>query len=71
MTRAVQEKTGDLLARAEQKSSRVLGDADLSGLFGIDMDIKPEFASTAKVAKDAKPKKPRRGKKDTSASAAG
>ncbi|HKJ64195.1 MAG TPA: hypothetical protein VJ969_02255 [Desulfopila sp.] len=74
VTRAVREKTGDLLARAEQKSSRVLGDADLSGLFGIDMDIKPEFASTAKVEKNAKavkPKQPRRGKNDTSASATG
>ncbi|MFV0437431.1 MAG: hypothetical protein ACK5PS_08585 [Desulfopila sp.] len=69
VTQAVQEKTGDLLARASQKSSRVLGDADLSGLFGIDMDIKPEFASTAKVAKDAKCKKTRRGKKELSASA--
>ena len=48
----------------------MLGDADLSGLFGIDMDIKPAFASTVKVAKDAKRKKPRRGKKEPSASAA-
>ncbi len=70
VARAVQEKTGDLLVRASKTTSRVLGDADLSDLFGIDMDIKPEFASTAKVAKDAKRKKPRRGEKDTSASAA-
>ena len=69
VTRAVQEKTGDLLARASKQSSRVLGDADLSGLFGIEMDIQPDFASTAKVAKAAKTKQSRRVKKDTSASA--
>jgi hypothetical protein len=46
----------------------VLGDADLSGLFGIEMDIQPDFASTA-VAKAAKTKQSRRVKKDTSASA--
>jgi hypothetical protein len=57
-----------LLARASKKSSKVLGDADLSDLFGIDMDIQPEFASTAKAAK---PKSPHRGKKGTPASAAG
>jgi len=66
VARAVQDKTGDLLARAEQKSSRELGDADLSGLFGIDMDIQPEFESTTEAAK---PKKPRLRKKGTSASA--
>lgn len=70
VTQAVQEKTGDLLARASKKSSKVLGDADLSGLFGIDMDIQPDFASTAKVAKPAKPKESRRVKKDASVSAA-
>lgn len=70
VAQAVQEKTGDLLARAEQKSARVLGDADLSGLFGIDMDIKPDLASTAQVAKDAKRKRPLRGKKEPSASTA-
>ena len=67
VVRAVQEKTDDLLARAGKKSSRVLGDADLSGLFGIDMDIQPDFASTAATAKI---KKLRRRKKGTPASAA-
>jgi len=66
VTRAVREKTGDLLARASKKSSRVLGDADLSGLFGIDMDIKPEFASATEAVKLQKPRR----KKDASASAA-
>jgi uncharacterized Zn finger protein len=51
VARAVQEKTGDLLARAKQKSSKVLDEADLSGLFGIDMDGMPDFA----VEKKAKP----------------
>ncbi len=70
VARAVREKTGDLLARARKKSSRVLGDADLSGLFGIDMDIQPDFASTANVAKGAKRKRPLRGKMEPSASMA-
>jgi uncharacterized Zn finger protein len=61
VTRAVQEKTGDLLARAGRKSSKVIDDADLSGLFGIDMDIKPDFGAT--VAKTEKPKRLPRGKK--------
>jgi len=51
VARAVQEKTGDLLARADKKSSKVMDDADLSGLFGIDMDIKPDFAAAAKSEK--------------------
>ena len=48
VARAVQEKTGDLLARAGKKSSRVIDDADLSGLFGIDMDAKPDFSAVSK-----------------------
>ena len=48
VTAAIQETTGDLLARAATKSSRVIDDADLSGLFGIDMDLKPDFAVTDK-----------------------
>jgi uncharacterized Zn finger protein len=49
VARAVQEKTGDLLARADRKGSRVIDDADLSGLFGIDMDVKPDFGAAAKA----------------------
>lgn len=60
VARAVQEKTGDLLAKADKKSSRMIDDADLSGLFGIDMDVKPDFAASAKVEM---PKRPPRGKK--------
>jgi uncharacterized Zn finger protein len=62
VARAVQEKTGDLLARAKQKSSKVLDDADLSGLFGIDMDGMPDFAveKKAKPASAQKQKPPRK-----------
>ena len=66
VARAVQEKTGDLLARAKKKSTRVLGDADLSGLFGIDLDIQPESATANATVK---PQKPGRRKKGASISA--
>lgn len=66
VARAVQEKTGDLLARADKKSSRVIDDADLSGLFGIDMDIKPDFSA---ASKPLAAKRPPRGKKAPPASA--
>ena len=67
VAQAVQEKTGDLLARADRKSSRVIGDADLSGLFAIDMDIKPDFSAATKPRAT---KRPPRGKKATPAPAA-
>lgn len=51
IARAVEGKTGELLAKAEKKSSRVIDDNDLSGLFGIDMDAKPDFGNTAKTSK--------------------
>ena len=63
VAQAVQKKTGDLLARANRKSSRVIDEADLSGLFGIDMDVKPDFSA---AAKPQAPKRPQRGKKATS-----
>ncbi len=40
---AVRDKTEDLLARARKKSSRVLEGADLTGLFGIDMEPPPDL----------------------------
>lgn len=64
VARAVQEKTGDLLARANKKSSRVIDEADLSGLFGIDLDVKPDFSA---AAKPQAPKRPPCGKKAASA----
>ena len=48
VAQAVKDKTGELLAKADTKSSRVLADADLSGLFGIDLDVKPDFSAAAK-----------------------
>lgn len=60
VVRAVQEKTGDLLARADKKSSRVIDEADLSGLFGIDLDVKMDFSA---AAKPQAPKRQPRGKK--------
>lgn len=67
VAQAVQDKTGELLARANSKSSRVLDDADISGLFGIDLDVKPDFSVAA-----ASPthKRPSRGKKTATAPAA-
>jgi uncharacterized Zn finger protein len=67
VTQAVRDKSGDLLARADNKSSRVIDDADLSGLFGIDMDVKPNFSAAAKTQAAEKPP---HGKKETSAPAA-
>lgn len=36
--RAIKDKTSGLLAKSKTKSSRVIADADLSDMFGIDMD---------------------------------
>lgn len=48
VAQAVKDKTRELLARAGTKSSRVIADADLSGLFGIDLDVKPDFSVVSK-----------------------
>jgi uncharacterized Zn finger protein len=60
---AVAEGTKTLLDRAEKKSDRVMDDADLSDVFGIDMEAPPAEAAEAKPkpapkAKKATPKKP-------------
>lgn len=47
---AVKDKTGELLARAASKSARVLDDADLSSLFGIDLDGAPDFTAAGPQA---------------------
>lgn len=44
IARAVKDKTGELLAKTKKKSAKVIDDADLSDIFGIDMDNKPDFA---------------------------
>ncbi len=60
IAKAVKDKTGELLAKTKKKSAKVIDDADLSGIFGIDMDNKPAFfgkrnvvplAGTAKAQK--------------------
>ncbi len=60
VAQAVTEKTSDLLAGAARKSSRVIDDADLPGLFGIDLDGEPDFRTDAKPPA---PKRSSRGKK--------
>ncbi|MCF6290071.1 MAG: hypothetical protein L3J03_03625 [Desulfobacterales bacterium] len=44
VARAVKDKTGELLARTSKKSARVIDNGDLSAIFGIDMEGKPDFA---------------------------
>ena len=41
IARAVRDRTVQLLEKTKKKSARVIDDADLSGLFGIDMDPAP------------------------------
>ncbi|HSO09969.1 MAG TPA: helix-turn-helix domain-containing protein, partial [Desulfoprunum sp.] len=55
---------GDLLARAGTKSSRVIDAADLSDLFGIDMEMQPDVGA---AAPPRTPKLPGRGEKAVSA----
>ena len=43
---AVKDKTDELLSKTEQQSAKVIADADLSDIFGIDMDSKPEFSGS-------------------------
>lgn len=50
--RAVQGKTDELLAKAQKKSAKVIDDADLSGIFGIDLDARPNFLAS-KTTKSA------------------
>lgn len=61
---AIQDRTEALLTRTKKKSAKVIDDADLAGLFGIDMDEKPDFAGRgAKPLKD----RPAAGKAATKA----
>ncbi len=41
---AVQGSTDDLLKKTRKKTARVLDDADLADLFGIDVDLQPDFS---------------------------
>jgi len=49
IAKAVKDKTGKLLAKTKKKSAKVIDDADLSGIFGIDMDNKPDFSGKRNV----------------------
>ncbi|MBV5318703.1 MAG: hypothetical protein JZU50_12950 [Desulfobulbaceae bacterium] len=40
---AIQEKTAELLAKAKRKSAKAFDEADLSSLFGIELDTPPDF----------------------------
>jgi len=52
IARAIKDKTGELLAKTKTKSNRVIDDADLSDIFGIDMENKPKSSkNTGKQAK--------------------
>jgi len=61
VARAVQGKTDELLTKAKNKSAKVIDDADLSGIFGIDLDVNPDFA-VPKRAKSTANKTPRPNK---------
>lgn len=43
INRAVADSADTLLAKTQKKSAKVLDDADLSNIFGIDMDLQPDF----------------------------
>ena len=43
IARAVKDKTDELLKKTKKKSTKVIDDADLSDIFGIDLDNKPNF----------------------------
>jgi len=44
VAKAVKGKRGRLLAKTQVKSAKVITDADLSGIFGIDLEHTPDFA---------------------------
>ncbi len=41
---ALQGSTDELLSKTRKKTTKVIDDADLADLFGIDMDLKPDFS---------------------------
>ena len=44
IARAVKDKTDELLKKTKKKSAKVIDDADLSDIFGIEIDNKPDFS---------------------------
>jgi uncharacterized Zn finger protein len=54
ITDAVQGSTDELLNKTRKKTAKVIDDADLADLFGIDMDLKPDFSDKGKKASKEK-----------------
>lgn len=48
ISEAIRDTTDALLNKSKQKGGKVIADADLADIFGIDLDNLPEFAATAK-----------------------
>lgn len=46
---AIQDRTAELLAKADRKSARVIEDADLSDLFGLELDTPPSAPDPEKI----------------------
>lgn len=65
---AVEDTAEKLLAKTKKKSTKVLDDANLSDMFGIDMDLKPDFSQKNKAGKPASPTKTKKDAKSTSKS---
>lgn len=55
VTSAVKDKTGELLAKTRKKSAKVIDDADLSDIFGIDMEGKISFAGKKEKPQQKEP----------------
>ncbi len=52
---AVKDRTEELLKRTKKKSAKIIDDSDLSNIFGIDMDEKPDFAALRKETLKKRP----------------
>ena len=72
IAQAVKDKAAELLKKNQKKSPRVIEDADLSAIFGIDMDKKPNFGKSAKrAAKSIDPSHKQKNKQKTPKTATG
>ncbi|WP_136809620.1 hypothetical protein [Desulfosediminicola flagellatus] len=47
---AIEDTAGKLLEKSKKKGANVIDDADLSDIFGIDMDMTPDFGKKKKTA---------------------
>jgi len=72
IAQAVKDKTAELLKKTRKKSAKVIEGADLSAIFGIDMDKKPNFGKSAKrAAKSIDPSHKQKNKQKTPKTATG